>query len=85
MELDNYYYYKRLSLVVGLLSFSVTAIAHPGHNDVATVHGPGIGVWLAHQVNVDSVLTILMFAVVAALMGGRALFRRRRLRRLASG
>lgn len=84
MELDKYY--KRLSLVVGLLSLSATAVAaQPSHNDVATVHGPGIGAWLAHQVSVDSVLTILMFAAVAALMGGRALFRRRRARRLTSG
>ena len=73
---------KQWSIIVVLLSsFSGAASAHPGHTDIAAVHGKDIGVWVMHQIGMDSVLTILTMALVAVLVGGCALFRRRRPRR----
>jgi len=77
------YRYKTMSLFVSMLSISAAVNAHPGHSDVAAVHGNGFGVWLEHQLyNVDQLLTLAIMVLVIALTGGRTLFRRRRLRRV---
>jgi hypothetical protein len=81
--------YKKIKmfLVVSLFSFTATLWAYPGNRDVVPASSEAFGTWLAHQVfNIDYLLTVLMLALVLALTGGRALFRRRRSRRqLISG
>jgi hypothetical protein len=57
---------------VVVLQWSAIAVAHPGHSDVAAVHGDGLGVWLVHQLlDTDYLLTFVVFGVLVALTGGR--------------
>lgn len=68
---------KKAGLGICLWFASMATSAHPGHHDVATVHGDGFGVWLAHQLlGADQLLTMAILVVLAVLTGVR-LFRRR--------
>ena len=78
---------KLTACLAVLLLHGVVAFAHPGHSDVAAVHGDGFGVWLTHQLlDTDNLLALVVFGVLVALTGGRLFrsggssVRRRRLR-----
>jgi hydrogenase/urease accessory protein HupE len=71
---------KKLAAFFAAVLFlgSTIVFAHPGHSDVAAVHGDGFGVWLMHQLlDTDNLLALVVFGALLALTGGGLSFRAR--------
>ena len=69
--------FKRLVLAAGVLATHLTAGAHPGHGDVAAVHGNDFGAWLMHQFYDGHLLALAALGTLVALAAKTLSARRR--------
>ena len=69
--------FKKLVLAACVLATNLAAGAHPGHGNVAAVHGHDFGAWLMHQFYDGYLLALAALGVLVALVAKTLSTRRR--------